>query len=432
MKKQVVESILESSSSLLYHCGLIRSDRNGIIETDIGSYASEGDIHGAIQTATFDLEAELPKITMLKLEGGEIKVLRKDNDPNAESCSFRPVVGFNPSLEDEEVLRKIIDAQGGRFKKYGFFRFDTVLAKQDMFNCDNCGEIWKSSRQQPKRCPVCREPQPPRPPHRTTQTVTHSDYHSPPEFSKLCSVNMVQDTILSHVDKDDNRFPQLKTYPSKKIPPMRLKDEPEVLEKTLWRLMRSYDSEYLNTIRSTQENEEMIQLLKSVEDSILCIMNSEDYCCMRAWTDSTRPIGNWPYTPWISFGLSEGFYEKDGFHSIHGHVNINCMIMIDTHSQTVVLGIVPNVKELIQSYGQRWTLELRPFKEEMRNKISWITEEGFSFDDEPNFWTLPYSSGDKMRIGLVTYRYFSIPELFEEKVQDAIRVVMKAYLKLVI
>ena len=429
MIKHETESILESSTPLFFHCGLIRSDQTGIIETDIGQYVSEDNLHETIRKAVSDLEAELPRMAILKLEAGKIKVLRKEVDTFEESSSFRKIVDCNLSSEDKRLLQRIIDVQGGSFKRFGYFRFDLSLAKQNIFNCENCGEIWKSAREQPLRCPVCRQPQPPQPTHPPLENITPSRFQLEEDCFSLCSPCNMGGNITFPVErKSDNHFKQEMCL-CKTGTVERIQGCEHNLEKSLWTLLRSYDSEYLNMVRSPSENDKIISLLNSVEDSIIHILDS-DGCGSKVWTHSTRPIGNWPYTPWISFGIGDSIQRNGRFKSLHGDIAISCMIMLDAHSQYAVLAIAPNVKGLIKNYGQRWTMEFRPFKEEMRVRIASIANEGFQLDDEANYWTLPHSSGDKIREALVVYRYFSMDDLLELKVQEPLKVLMRAYAEL--
>lgn len=428
MKKDEVESKLESLCPLLYHCGLIRFNQNGKIETELGSYLPEGDLNDAIERAISDLEVELPNVVILKVNAGKIKVMRKDRTAKDESVLFHPILECNLNSEDESLLQRIITAQGGRFKQFGYFRFDLSLAKQNLFNCDNCGEIWKSARSHPLRCPVCRHPQPPQPPQPQSEKFRPSKFQLREE-GILYSLNK-NDGMNLNIAKNRNmeittmeiRLPRIESFD-------RIRREGRSLEESLFELLKSYDSEYLNMIRSPSENDKIIDLLKSAEDSLYHIL-SGDNPELIWWTDSTRPIGNWPYTPWLSFGIADTMERIDRYQSLRGDITINCMIMLDAHSKYAILVIVPNVKELIKNYGQRWSLEYRPIKEEMRTKISWIIGEGFHLDDEANYWTIPYSTGDKMRSALVAYRYFNMQDLWENKLQESLKVMMRAYREL--
>ena len=195
-------------------------------------------------------------------------------------------------------------------------------------------------------------------------------------------------------------------------------------------LLDNYDSEYLNMARSPEENDAIINILDGGERSLENLLETT-FPGHRFWTDATRPIGNWPATPWIAFGVMDGSDRKDMFHGSKEDVKITCDVLFDTDSGIAALVIVPMVKELTKKHGQRWSIEFRPLKEEMRGRIAWLSNEGFRLDDKANLGTAPNSPGDKMRSSIITYKLFNRDELNEEEVNAAVRSLTKAYLELV-
>lgn len=56
---------------------------------------------------------------------------------------------------DDETLLRMVEAQGGRFRPGGLFRFDPILAASGIRNCPWCGSLWFSRVEDPVKCPTC-------------------------------------------------------------------------------------------------------------------------------------------------------------------------------------------------------------------------------------------------------------------------------------
>lgn len=125
------------------------------IGMSMGPYDEEEEIEYCLREVMKKLAIELPKEVVIHVSNDDVSILR--TIPATSGPAFRAL-----DLEMTELLRadlmKMIGAQGGVHKPYGFFRFDPKLLEQNLVNCPSCGTIWKARTDNPVRCQMCQRP----------------------------------------------------------------------------------------------------------------------------------------------------------------------------------------------------------------------------------------------------------------------------------
>ena len=414
--KQELHRLLLQTSPLLTRAGLISLDEDlSAFTTLLGRYSIEDDPVEAITDASLQLEAELPRYYALRLDGENIIILQRSVDDNGDE-SLIDISTDALEEEDIDVLMSMVSAQGGMFKRYGTFRFDLNLYRQGLLNCSHCGEIWKSSKQIPLRCPRCRN-ELPESSSRGYRNVTE------PKFDFLSYKN-IQDTNFDRLNNDDLMLNEIRPLYNKLDYKMEVRDEnADSLNTILTLIAEEYDAEHLNLVRLPELNSGIIELLKETETSIRKVLHEAGF--REVWTDSVRPIGNWPHTAWISFGLRQEKSEDDTMPSL------SCMLLLDISSPRWALCILPNVKELKKAHGQEWLYRFNPVREMMRSRINTVENGLVSTEGEPDIDVVPNSPGARMLSASIAHTVIEPERDGASRVKRKILVIMEAYSELV-
>ncbi len=379
-RQELIELSLRTSP-LLTRAGLISLDeQSNAFTTVIGDYPVTDDPIQAINDASLELEAELPLHYALRVDGDDVVILKRHvSDDGAETLKPIEINGLENG--DIDVLKSIISAQGGMFKRYGTFRFDLNLHRQGLSNCSHCGEIWKSAKDSPLRCPRCRNELPP------SSTKGYRNVYGPDfdflQFNKLKNINLSQVKNSDPLLKDDILMSCNRIYNK-----VEARDEnARSLQNALALIGEEYDAEHLNLVRLPELNSGIIELLKESESSIMGLLHEAGF--KDIWTESVRPIGNWPHTAWISFGIRQR-KTADELKPL-----LSCMLLLDISSPRWALCLLPNVKELKKIHGQEWLYVFNPIREGMRSRLS--MERGLlSIDGLPEIDVVPNSPGARM------------------------------------
>ena len=379
-RQELIELSLRTSP-LLTRAGLISLDeQSNAFTTVIGDYPVTDDPIQAINDASLELEAELPLHYALRVDGDDVVILKRHvSDDGAETLKPIEINGLENG--DIDVLKSIISAQGGMFKRYGTFRFDLNLHRQGLSNCSHCGEIWKSAKDSPLRCPRCRNELPP------SSTKGYRNVYGPDfdflQFNKLKNINLSQVKNSDPLLKDDILMSCNRIYNKAET-----RDEnARSLQNALALIGEEYDAEHLNLVRLPELNSGIIELLKESESSIMGLLHEAGF--KDIWTESVRPIGNWPHTAWISFGIRQR-KTADELKPL-----LSCMLLLDISSPRWALCLLPNVKELKKIHGQEWLYVFNPIREGMRSSLS--MERGLlSIDGLPEIDVVPNSPGARM------------------------------------
>lgn len=379
-RQELIELSLRTSP-LLTRAGLISLDeQSNAFTTVIGDYPVTDDPIQAINDASLELEAELPLHYALRVDGDDVVILKRHvSDDGAETLKPIEINGLENG--DIDVLKSIISAQGGMFKRYGTFRFDLNLHRQGLSNCSHCGEIWKSAKDSPLRCPRCRNELPP------SSTKGYRNVYGPDfdflQFNKLKNINLSEVKNSDPLLKDDILMSCNRIYNKAEA-----RDEnARSLQNALALIGEEYDAEHLNLVRLPELNSGIIELLKESESSIMGLLHEAGF--KDIWTESVRPIGNWPHTAWISFGIRQR-KTADELKPL-----LSCMLLLDISSPRWALCLLPNVKELKKIHGQEWLYVFNPIREGMRSSLS--MERGLlSIDGLPEIDVVPNSPGARM------------------------------------
>lgn len=408
--------LLLQISPLLTRAGLISwDDKIHGISTVLGTYPIDDDPMEAINHASLDLEAELPRHYALRLDGDDVVIMQRFVDENGHELLIEM---HSNELEDDDVdvLMSIISAQGGMFKRYGTFRFDLNLHRQRLLNCAHCGEIWKSSKQSPLRCPRCRNDLP-------VKSSRRYENVKPVEF----------DTPSLRRERDHG-FNQIHTIEKMRNHPKDTKvrildcsiDYPEMsihtLSSALTLIAEEYDAEHLNLVRMPELNKGIIDLLKDVEASIRNILLMAGHLFI--WTESVRPIGNWPHTAWISFGLMTEELEH------RKSPMLSCMLLLDISSTRWALCILPNVKELKSIYGQGWLYGFNLIRKELRDRIFSVINDPIQIEGQPDIYSMPNSPGARMLSASIAHLIIEPEKDGPETIEKIIVQMFEAYQEL--
>lgn len=373
--------LLRQTSPLLTRAGLISFDVDSKgFRTVLGVYPIGDDPVEAVNRASLELEAELPRYYALRMDGEDVEILQRHV---AEDGSESLKVVRSEDIEDDDisVLKSIISAQGGMFKRYGVFRFDLNLHRQGLLNCSHCGEIWKSMKHSPLRCPRCRNELPPviRNYHNVFETTNLSEFLTDIRNSNFKALN--KDDIL----RSDNIFLSYNKIGDR--PPFR-DEHARSLQNALTLIGEEYDAEHLNLVRMPEVNSGIIELLKESESSLVAMLREEGFPDVR--TESVRPIGNWPHTAWISISLVRNRSDDDPF------PQLSCMLMLDISSPRWALCLIPNVKEMMKKHGSEWLYVFNPMREEMRSRLTVAEKDMIVIEGIPEIDTVPNSPGARM------------------------------------
>ena len=415
-RTELIELSLRTSP-LLTRAGLISLDEGSkAYVTVIGEYPIIDDPVQAINDASLELEAELPLHYALRLEGDGVVILKRDvGDDGAES--LRPVRTDDLENEDIDVLKSIISAQGGMFKRYGTFRFDLNLHRQGLLNCSHCGEIWKSAKHNPLRCPRCRNELP----HMSTKG--YRNVYEPEfdflQFNKMKNSSLNEPKSIRPLLRND----MILSYNKIDQKPESRDENARSLQTALTLISEEYDAEHLNLVRLPELNSGIIELLKESESSILGILHEAGF--NDVWTESVRPIGNWPHTAWISYGLRRE-RSADGLEPL-----LSCMLLLDISSHRWALCLLPNVKELKKRHGPEWLYAFNPVREEMRSRMSMEDNGLFTIEGSPDIDAVPNSPGARMVSASIAHTVIEPERDGPVRMRSKIVRMMEAYRELV-
>ncbi len=427
--RESTQSLLQELSPFLLHAGLIRSTDDGeSVITALGSYELGEDPADVIIQASHELEAELPRLYNLRVDGDDITILeRAVGDDGVEV--LRPI-GTDLDSDDIDLLNEVISAQGGSFKRYGNFRLDLRLADQRLFNCSHCGEVWKSSKESPKRCPRCRSEMPrsdkrskmapPQKYFRDETMAVNGTIFQDVEHQRLFH-DIVQNynsmDLMNHMDYKQDFL----SYGHRETP------YAERLLESLQSLSAEYDAETLNMVRSKELNADIIMMLKGAERNIQKILETQ-YPPNVIKVQSVRPIGNWPHTAWISFNMNPKSLPAEG---IVSRYNLACMLLKEVEGQRWALCIVPNVKDLIGSHGHEWRSVLSNLRSEVILELDDPRFKGFILGEEADLRAEPDSPGSRMLEAVLLHRVIDVLTEEPAHLKESILMAMEAYSKLI-
>jgi hypothetical protein len=155
-------------------------------------------------------------------------------------------------------------------------------------------------------------------------------------------------------------------------------------------------------------NRPMLDRLKRIGKSVELIIKG-NIQGLEAWSNSCRPIGNWPELAWIAFGGPNTYLSQDS------SMTININYHFATDGSGIYLVLLPFAKGWKSTFGKRWTSEFEPMRREFRNALKWIRDYGFLMDDRAKVGTMD-TSGANMREGYIFYKFYPRESLPDEAI----------------
>ena len=176
--------------------------------------------------------------------------------------------------------------------------------------------------------------------------------------------------------------------------------------------------------RSKEQNRIILDALASAENDIREILTRNNPG-LEISTNACSPIGNWPDVPWIAFGGPSVYSAEDAVFSL----NINFQFRADLKGFYLV--ILPFAKGWKENYGRSWLRSFEPYRQEFRNRISWIQGNGFKLDDSADLASNS-SPGSEMRDGYICFKFYSSSSMpSEEEFQRDLITVSRAHRELI-